>query len=117
MLRFPPSWAVIAGPNRASQASKIFKITIPLLPQILGIRLPIIRLIVVLIEIPRVGRTSEVWDYRTGRPPMINGVPVDIPEPLVLFDSCGAALNVAETFGGVDGAEAADERAGVLRHG
>lgn len=67
----------------------------------------------ILVEIPRVGGPAEVRDNRAIDLAVVQAVPVDVLEPCMRLDAAGAAADVAEAFGGVDGAEAGDEIARV----
>jgi len=75
----------------------------------------ILRLVVV--EVARVRRAAQMRDNWAVDFAVVQAVPVDVFEPRVRFDARGAAADVAEALGGVDGAEARDEVAGVGGHG
>src|SRR5688500_17984431 len=86
-----------SGPN--DPLSKILKMVLPLRPQRLSITLPLLRLRLILIKIPRISRAPQMGHNGTQMAPIIHIIPTDILEPLVLLYCSRAAFDVSESVG------------------
>jgi hypothetical protein len=96
---------------------EIIECFIPLLGHLGRVGLSSLRLCVVLVEVARVRWASQVRHDRTVHSPVVQVVPIYLPEPRMGLDSARAALNIAQALGGVHGAKTANKGAGVRRHG
>lgn len=78
--------------------SEVIERPLVLLPHVLRIRLPVLRLGVVLVEVPRVRRVPQMRDDGTGGASVVQVVPVDVIEPAVALDGLCTAFDVAQSL-------------------
>jgi hypothetical protein len=95
---------------------EVLEAVFPLVAQLLGIRVPLLALGLILVEVARVSGTPQMRHNGALHFAVVQFLPVDVLEPLVLLDALCAAGDVAQALGGVDCAEAGDEVARGGRH-
>ena len=97
--------------------SKVLEVLIPPVTQLFGVWIAMPALILVIVEIPRVGRPSQMWHNWSLDLAVVHLLPVDVFEPLMLLHARCAACNVTQAFGHVDGAKSGDQVACRGGHG
>jgi hypothetical protein len=96
---------------------KVLEALVPLVAQLLGVRIAMLIFRLILVEIPRIGRSAEMRHYRAIHFSPVQTVPLDVLEPRMRLDASSSTANIAEALGCVDGAETGYEVAGVWGHG
>ena len=96
-------------PHTHTLRLKILEIPIPLPPQLLRIRFPPLLFIWILIEALRIAFVPQRRYDRSPIFPVVNIFPHHASEERMVFNAGGAASDIAETVGSVDGAELPDD--------